>query len=101
MGNIIDSVIGLSQWPAIAYVAWRAGTIDNPMPESTLSPQSGTMNLTPAVSRGENSKKGVHSQGFLSGYSYKKTIERVLGLCAAYLWRRMSQALPPPSNTEN
>ncbi len=43
MGDIVDSDIGLSHWPAsIQYVAWRAGTT---MPESTISLQSGTKNL--------------------------------------------------------
>ncbi len=44
MGDAVDSGIGMSYRPA--SLCSLAGRYDNPMPESTLSPQSGTMNLT-------------------------------------------------------
>ncbi len=44
MGDIVDSGIGLLYRPASLFSL--GGRYDNPMPESTLSPQSGTMNLT-------------------------------------------------------
>ncbi len=44
-GYIVDFGMGLSYRPASLYVDWRART-RIPMPESTFSPQSGTMNLT-------------------------------------------------------
>jgi len=33
----------------LAYVAWRAGTVRQPLPQSILSPQSGTMNWASVV----------------------------------------------------
>jgi hypothetical protein len=43
MGNIFDFGIGLPYRPASLFSL--AGRSDNPIPELTLSPQSGTMNL--------------------------------------------------------
>jgi hypothetical protein len=53
-GDIINSGIGLSYRPARLH--GLAGQYDNPMPESTISPPSGTKNLVsedkcPQVSR--------------------------------------------------
>ncbi len=48
MGHIVDSEIGLSYQPA--SLCSLAGRYDNPMPKSTLSPQSGTMNLATLLS---------------------------------------------------
>ncbi len=40
-GEIVDYGVGLSYWPAVAFVAWRrAGTYSH-MPESTISPSPG------------------------------------------------------------
>jgi hypothetical protein len=47
MGDIVDSDKGLSYRPA--SLCSQAGLYDNSMPESTLSPQSGTMNLATGV----------------------------------------------------
>jgi hypothetical protein len=43
LGDIVDSGIGLSCWPA--NLCSLLGWYDNPMPESTISPQSGTQDL--------------------------------------------------------
>ncbi len=49
MGDIVDSDIWLSYRPAsLCSLAVFADLYDNPMPESTLSPQSWTMNLATA-----------------------------------------------------
>jgi hypothetical protein len=46
-GDIVDSGIGLSYRPA--GISSLAGRYDNPMPESTISPQSGTKNIDTAL----------------------------------------------------
>jgi hypothetical protein len=43
-GDKVDSGRGLLYRPDWLYIGWHAGT-NNPMPESTLSLQSGTKNL--------------------------------------------------------
>ncbi len=40
--DIVDYATGLSYWPTRLH--WLAGRYDNPMPESTIFPQSGTRN---------------------------------------------------------
>ncbi len=49
-GDKVDAGIGLSYLPARLH--GLAGRYDNPMPESTISPQRGTMNL--ATDSGKN-----------------------------------------------
>jgi len=48
VGDIVDSGIGLSYWPT--SLCSLAGWYGNPMPELTLSPRQGTMNLATGCS---------------------------------------------------
>ncbi len=49
MGDIVDSGIGFSYRPA--SLCSLAGRYDNPMPESTVCPQSGTTKLATGLKR--------------------------------------------------
>ncbi len=59
---MVDSGIGLLYWPDRLFIGWQAGP-DNPMPESTLSPLSGTMNFAPVPFITEIIGAGSQGQG--------------------------------------
>ncbi len=77
MGDIVDSGIGLSNRPA--SLCNLAGRYDNPMPESTLSSQSGTMNLATAFHPNEDECRRMLPQLLKYGKTKRKGRERGKG----------------------
>ncbi len=67
-GDIVDSGIGLSY--RSASLCSLAGWYENPLPESTLSLQSGTMNM---ATDSESQQSTIAQQQYLTGIVWKKS----------------------------